>query len=221
MLEHRFFNKLLGDCAPRRAGTLYNLSVRILLLNLYYPPDTSATAKMAQSVAEALAAAHRVTVLCGRPSYDPSERRPWRPFQTERLGVVRIIRAGSTDFSRLDMNKRVLNYLSYVCLAIPRALLVPSEVILAMTDPPFQGLVGAIVAMRYRAAAVKFDFHHAFGAGNDQPEQGSPAFGHGRGTAERHHRTIAANHTCGVAQVDTFHVVVMSADRTCTQAGQP
>ena len=30
---------------------MYNLAVRILLLNLYYPPDTSATAKIAQTVA--------------------------------------------------------------------------------------------------------------------------------------------------------------------------
>ena len=57
--------------------------MRILLLNLYYPPDTSATAKMAQTVVEALSARHDVTVLCGRPSYDPMERRPWRLWQTE------------------------------------------------------------------------------------------------------------------------------------------
>jgi len=50
--------------------------VRILLLNLYYPPDTSATAKMAQTVVEAVSAAHDVTVVCGRPSYEPTERGP-------------------------------------------------------------------------------------------------------------------------------------------------
>jgi hypothetical protein len=56
--------------------------VRVLLLNLYYPPDTSATAKMAQTVVAALAEKHDVTVLSGRPSYDPTERRPWRFFQS-------------------------------------------------------------------------------------------------------------------------------------------
>jgi hypothetical protein len=120
--------------------------VRILLLNLYYPPDTSATAKMARSVVEALSSSHRITVLCGRPSYEPTERRPWRLFQTEQAGMARIIRAGSTDFARLDMKKRVLNYLSYVVLAIPRTLFVPCEAVMAMTDPPFQGIIGAIVA---------------------------------------------------------------------------
>jgi colanic acid biosynthesis glycosyl transferase WcaI len=121
--------------------------MRILLLNLYYPPDTSATAKMAATVVEALSARHDVTVLCGRPSYDPTERRPWRLWQTERAGKTAIIRVGSTDYPRLQMKRRLLNYLSYVVLAIPRALFQRCDVVLAMTDPPFEGIVGAIVAM--------------------------------------------------------------------------
>ena len=117
------------------------------MLNLYYPPDTSATAKMAQTVAEALSIQHEVTVLCGRPSYEPTERRTWRLFRTELAGKTRIIRTGSTDFPRMEMRKRVLNYLSYAALAVPRALFVGCDVVLAMTDPPFEGIVGACVAM--------------------------------------------------------------------------
>jgi putative colanic acid biosynthesis glycosyltransferase WcaI len=89
---------------------------------------------------------HDITVLCGRPSYDPSERRPWRLWQTETAGRARILRVGSTDYPRFEMKRRVLNYLSYVALAIPRALFLRCDVVLAMTDPPFQGIVGAIVA---------------------------------------------------------------------------
>jgi glycosyltransferase involved in cell wall biosynthesis len=121
--------------------------VRILLLNLYYPPDTSATAKMAKTVVDALAAKHEVTILSGRPSYDPTERRPWHLYQSEKSGNIRVIRVGSTDYPRLQMKKRVFNYLSYVFLAVPRALLLPCDVILAMTDPPFGGIVGAFVAV--------------------------------------------------------------------------
>jgi colanic acid biosynthesis glycosyl transferase WcaI len=128
--------------------------VRVLLLNLYFPPDTSATAKMARSVVDALSIAHNVTVLCGRPSYDPAERRAWRPYRTEFAGRTRIIRAGSTDFPRFDMKKRVINYISYVGLAIPRALFAPCDVLVAMTDPPFQGIVGAIAAMLKRKPYV-------------------------------------------------------------------
>ncbi len=121
--------------------------MRILLLNLYYPPDTSATAKMAATVVEALYARHDVTVLCGRPSYDPTERRPWRFWRTELAGRAKILRVGSTDYPRFAMKRRVLNYLSYVALAIPRALFVRCDVVLAMTDPPFEGIVGALVAL--------------------------------------------------------------------------
>ena len=74
--------------------------MRILLLNLYFPPDTSATAKMAATVAEALSERNDVTVLCGRPSYDPTERRPGGSGKRKRRDecescawVRRIIRA--------------------------------------------------------------------------------------------------------------------------------
>ncbi|HXA83107.1 MAG TPA: glycosyltransferase family 4 protein [Methylomirabilota bacterium] len=121
--------------------------MRVLLLNLYYPPDTSATAKMAQAVVAALAEKHDVTVLCGRPSYDPAERHPWRLYQSEQSGRVRILRVGSSDYPRTQMKKRVFNYLSYVFLSVPRALFLPCDVILAMTDPPFEGIVGAFGAL--------------------------------------------------------------------------
>lgn len=128
--------------------------MKILLLNLYYPPDTSATAKMAQAVVDEFSRRHSVTVLCGRPSYDPTERRPWRLYQTEFAGRVRIIRAGSSDYPRREMKKRVVNYLSYAALAVPRALFVRCDAILAMTDPPFQGIAGALVAMLKRTPYV-------------------------------------------------------------------
>ena len=128
--------------------------MKILVLNLYFPPDTSATAKIAADVVGALAEKHDVTVLCGRPSYDPSERRPWRLWQSETAGRARVVRVGSTDYPRFAMKRRLLNYLSYVALAVPYALFVRCDVVLAMTDPPFQGIVGAIVALLKRKPYV-------------------------------------------------------------------
>src|SRR6201999_1505243 len=121
--------------------------MKVLLLNLYYPPDTSATAKMAAAFVEPLAQKHVVTALCGRPSYDPTERRSWRLWQTEDVNNVRVIRVGSTDYPRTQMGRRVFNYLSYVALSVPRALFTPCDHVLAMTDPPFERIVGAFVAM--------------------------------------------------------------------------
>jgi colanic acid biosynthesis glycosyl transferase WcaI len=143
--------------------------MRILFLNLYFPPDTSATAKSAESMVQALAQTHEVTVLCGRPSYDPTERRPWKLWQTEWLhsktaqsigeasrdpAAFTVIRVGSTDYPRIQMNRRILNYVTYVKLAFWRALFIPCDVIFAMTDPPFNGIVGALLSVLKRKPLV-------------------------------------------------------------------
>lgn len=128
--------------------------MRILLLNEYFPPDTAATANMAAAVVDALAEGHSVTVLCGRPSYDPSERHPFYLFRRERRGSVIVERVGSTTFPRFRMFHRLSNYLSYVALAVPRALMVRTDLVMAMTDPPFQGIVGALVAWLKRRPFV-------------------------------------------------------------------
>jgi glycosyltransferase involved in cell wall biosynthesis len=128
--------------------------VRILLLNEYFPPDTSATAKMAALVTNALARRHEVTVLAGRPSYDPDEHYPFAFLRRERRDGIAVERVGSTVYSRYQMRKRVANYLSYVSLAIPRALTIKTDLILAMTDPPFAGIVGAMLAGMKRVPFV-------------------------------------------------------------------
>jgi colanic acid biosynthesis glycosyl transferase WcaI len=143
--------------------------MRILFLNLYFPPDTSATAKSAEFMVQALAHTHAVTVLCGRPSYDPTERRPWKLWQTERINskttqsigqtagntaAFTVIRAGSTDYPRIQMNRRILNYLTYMKLAFWRALFVPCDVIFSMTDPPFNGIVAAYLSVLKRKPLI-------------------------------------------------------------------
>ena len=120
--------------------------MHILLLNEYFPPDTSATAKFAAQVAEALSVNHRVTVLAGRPSYDPSERHGRYLINREVRDHLAIERVGSTTYPRFQMRRRVTNYLTYLSLAVPRALSIPSDIVLAMTDPPIEGIAGALVA---------------------------------------------------------------------------
>jgi colanic acid biosynthesis glycosyl transferase WcaI len=143
--------------------------MRILFLNLYFPPDTSATAKSAESMVHALAQTHQVTVLCGRPSYDPTERRPWKLWQTERLhsktaqsigetsrdpAAFTVIRVGSTDYPRILMNRRILNYLTFVKIAFWRSLFIPCDAIFAMTDPPFNGIIGAYLSLLKRKPLI-------------------------------------------------------------------
>jgi glycosyltransferase involved in cell wall biosynthesis len=128
--------------------------MHILLLNEYYPPDTSATAKMASQVAEALAQTHQVTVLAGRPSYDPDEYYPFAWLRRDTRNLVTVERVGSTTYSRHQMRGRVSNYLSFLALAVPRALVIRPDVILTMTDPPVAGIAGAFIARLARRPFV-------------------------------------------------------------------
>ena len=122
--------------------------MHILLLNEYYPPDTSATAKMAALVAETLAKKHQVTVVAGRPSYDPDEYYPFAFLRRDTRNGVVVERVGSTAYPRHRMRRRVSNYLTYLALAVPRAIALRPDIVLAMTDPPVAGIAGAFVARR-------------------------------------------------------------------------
>jgi|SRR5580704_3643814 colanic acid biosynthesis glycosyl transferase WcaI len=129
-------------------------TMHILLFNEYYPPDTSATAKMAVQVAETLAQRHQVTVVAGRPSYDPDEFYPFAFLRREVRNGVTVERVGSTAYPRRQMGRRVLNYLTYLALAVPRAIAIRPDVVLAMTDPPVAGIAGAFVALLSRRPFV-------------------------------------------------------------------
>ena len=101
---------------------------------------------MAAQVAETLALRHEVTVVAGRPSYDPDEFYPFAFLRREKRNDVTVECVGSTAYPRHRMRRRVSNYLSYLALAVPRALALRPDVILAMTDPPVAGIAGAFVA---------------------------------------------------------------------------
>jgi colanic acid biosynthesis glycosyl transferase WcaI len=122
--------------------------MHILLFNEYYPPDTSATAKIAAQVAEALAQRHQVTVVAGRPSYDPDEIYPFAFLRRDMRNGVTVERVGSTDYPRHRMRRRVSNYLTYLALAVPRAIALRPDIVFSMTDPPIAGIAAAFVARR-------------------------------------------------------------------------
>jgi colanic acid biosynthesis glycosyl transferase WcaI len=122
--------------------------IRILFVNQFFPPDTSGTSYMLGQLAEDLARVHEVTIVAGRPSYtvDASEFVPNGP-------VVRRVR--STSFHRRSLLGRACNYLSFLLLAPIEAVRTGRpDVVVAMTDPPLIGLVGAGLATRYRVPFV-------------------------------------------------------------------
>jgi glycosyltransferase involved in cell wall biosynthesis len=123
--------------------------MRILFVNQYFPPDTTNTAYLLGELCEDLARDHEVWVVAGRPSYNPEASR-YRPRG------IRIRRAWSTAFSRAGMGGRLLNYASYLVSSLLAALRVPRpDVVVALTDPPVIGAVGAAVARRHRIPFVQ------------------------------------------------------------------
>ena len=122
--------------------------MRILIINQYFPPDASNTAYLLGELAEDLAERHEVTVVAGRPSYNPeaSSYVPRGP---------RVVRVGSTSFNRSALSGRAANYVSYLASSMARSMLVRRpDVVITMTDPPVIGLVGALVSLRYRRPLI-------------------------------------------------------------------
>jgi glycosyltransferase involved in cell wall biosynthesis len=122
--------------------------MRILIINQYFPPDVSNTAYLLGELAEDLAARHDVTVVVGRPSYNPeaSSFVPRGP---------RVARVRSTGFDRSSLWGRAANYLSYLAGSLVRAMALPRpDVVVTMTDPPVIGVIGTLVSLRYRRPHV-------------------------------------------------------------------
>jgi glycosyltransferase involved in cell wall biosynthesis len=129
--------------------------MRVLILNQYYPPDSSNTARLLEDFAQDLAAAHDVKVIAGRPSYNAADALPDD-------GRVRVRRVRSLSFSRGSVPGRVMNYASYLAFSfVAAARSGRPDVVLAQTDPPIIGLVAALVAQRFgcRFVFVCHDVH--------------------------------------------------------------
>jgi glycosyltransferase involved in cell wall biosynthesis len=123
--------------------------VRILFVNLYFPPDAAGSAYILGELAEDLAASHDVCVVVGRPSYN-AQRTTYQP------AGVRVIRVPSAAFDRSRLTGRALNYATFTVLAAIRASFVRRpDLIVTMTDPPVIGVIGAICALRHRRPFVQ------------------------------------------------------------------
>ena len=121
--------------------------MRVLICNQYYPPDTAATARMLEDVAEALAEHHAVEVIAGEPTYAPQT--------SDSPRRVKATRVRSLRFGRTSLSGRAVSYASYLVLALVTGLRRPRpDVVVALTDPPVVGVVGAILARRFRVPFV-------------------------------------------------------------------
>lgn len=125
--------------------------MRLLLINQYYPPDTAPTGQYLHQLARALVAqGHEVTVVCSRSAYHGSEVYAAR----ETLDGVRIVRVRATGLGRRSGLGKALDYLSFYAALLLRMLRpgLRADVVVALTTPPYLGLL-AKWAARWKGAA--------------------------------------------------------------------
>lgn len=112
--------------------------MRVLFLNRCYGPDAEATGQLLWELCTDLAKVHAVSVVAGpSSSADPSPA-------NGRIDGVEVARTWGTRFGKESLAGRLTNLASYFGLAAPTALrLGRVDVVVAETDPPLLGLLGA------------------------------------------------------------------------------
>lgn len=129
---------------------------RIIFVNRFFAPDTSATSQIASDLAFDLAArGFEVLAITGRQRYeDPKAALPG----TDTLKGVRIVRVWSTRFGRGWLPGRAIDYLTFY-LSASRALwreVTAGSRVIAMTDPPLISLPAAFIAKRRGAFLINW-----------------------------------------------------------------
>lgn len=117
----------------------------ILLINQFYKPDMAATGQLLADLAESLVArGHEVHVICGRGKYSGGTLSARRE---EILNCVHIHRVASMGLGRQRLIARAIDYLSFYCSAVWRALwLSRADVCVSLTTPPFISLIGLMLS---------------------------------------------------------------------------
>lgn len=112
--------------------------MKVLFLNQFFWPDSSATSQQLTDLATGLAErGHDVSVLCGEGGYAAAATGTPPP--------VTVFRVASLPFARGRIG-RVLSYLSFYVSAAVRGLTVARpDVVVSLTTPPVISLLGSLI----------------------------------------------------------------------------
>jgi len=106
-------------------------------------------------LASDLARRNDVTVICARAVSD--RRRAWPLIERgECYGPVKVVRTFAPNISKRRRWLRTLDQLSYFALAAWAALRERADVVIAETDPPLLGLIGAALRLLSRGRFVYY-----------------------------------------------------------------
>jgi colanic acid biosynthesis glycosyl transferase WcaI len=129
------------------------LRKRLLFLNRSFWPDLEATGQNLTELCEDLCGDFQITFIAG-PSYhvSTSTRGLW---SRQRLGDINIVRTWGTRFPKRRLIARMVNLGSYFVLAAVAALRTPRpDIVIAATDPPLLGALGALLSKRWKCSFV-------------------------------------------------------------------
>ncbi|MDX8411850.1 MAG: glycosyltransferase family 4 protein [Mariprofundaceae bacterium] len=120
----------------------------VLFINRVYPPDTGATGQLLAELATGMAAIGiKVTVVTSKSTAESLKR--------EIIDDVAVERVGGVSVSRSNHWRRALAYLSLYPLLMWRVMCLPRHgVIVTMTDPPMQLLLGPVLGWFRKARLV-------------------------------------------------------------------
>lgn len=130
------------------------MSRRILVINQYFPPDVAATGNIAEAVCEALAATGaQVSAIVGQPSYAASLADA--PAEEARGSLtIRRVPMGRRR-GRGSLAIRLLGYARFLFGAwLESRRQAPPDVVVTFHNPPLVGVLGALLARKYRVPFV-------------------------------------------------------------------
>jgi glycosyltransferase involved in cell wall biosynthesis len=143
--------------AAEHSGPTDDRQQKVLILNQYVAPDTTASARYVSTIAQALAqAGMEVTVLAAEPSY--GEGTVTAPLQELQDGVrIRRIRMGSWR-GRHSKTRRFGGYLRYLAGAALMGRRIvrddAPDVVMCFSNPPFVPLVASWLAREAKARMI-------------------------------------------------------------------
>ena len=127
------------------------MGTRVHFVNRFFYPDSSATSQILSGIAFDLARqGHDVHVTTSRQGYeDPTALLP----ELEKIDGVTIHRVGSTNFGRVGLKGRAMDYASFALSAAKElwCIVRADDIVVIKTDPPLLALAVAPIA-RLRGA---------------------------------------------------------------------
>jgi glycosyltransferase involved in cell wall biosynthesis len=123
--------------------------LRVVILNQYYVPDIASTGHLLHELATDLASLGvGVSVITSHPSYGPKQT--WQPCPRREISAgVDVTRMTTTRFSKDHALGRVINSVTFLAPLTVRMLFrrQRGEVFLYTTNPPYLGIIGAVVSI--------------------------------------------------------------------------